>query len=1162
MLRDTSVLTAPAAAPAMGDALWYKDAIIYQLHVRAYCDGNGDGVGDFVGLTRKLDYIQDLGVTAIWLLPFFPSPLRDDGYDIADYTDVNPQYGTLADFRTFLREAHRRDLRVITELVMNHTSDQHVWFQRSRRAKPGSKWREYYVWSDTPHRYPEARIIFRDFEASNWTWDPVAQAYYWHRFYHHQPDLNFDNPEVRRAMFKVIDFWMDMGVDGMRLDAVPYLYERDGTNCENLPETHAFLRELRAHLDKKYPGRMLLAEANQWPEDAAAYFGDGDECHMNFHFPLMPRLFMAVEREDRFPIIDILEQTPEIPENAQWAIFLRNHDELTLEMVTDEERDYMYRTFAAEVRARVNMGIRRRLAPLMRNNRDKIELMNGLLLSLPGTPIIYYGDELGMGDNIYLGDRDGVRTPMQWSSDRNAGFSQANPQKLFLPVIIDPEYHYTFRNVEIEQLSPHSLLWWMRRIINIRKQYRAFGRGSFEFLKPENSKVLAYLREFEDETLLVVANLSRFAQYAELDLSRFRGQTPTELFGQGRFPPIGELPYLLTLGPHGFCWFRIQRRDSQPTTVSPTSLPLCRADGNWDAVFQGRCRSRLEAALAPYLRRRRWFAGKAKVIQSVELLDWFPIDTPPTTAPMRLLLIRVDYNEGEPDHYLAPVMFAQGEQANNVLADHPEAGIGRIELADGEGGYLCEATWEKEFWLPLLDCIARRRTIRGQRGEIRSLQTKVFRRLMENNGRDHQPPSIYGGEQSNTSAVFDNRFILKLFRRVSPGINPDLEIGRFLTERVPLKHAPDVAGALEYTMGHGDVITVAILNEYLPNQGDAWDYTLDELGRYIERVRSAEADVPLWAQSSMLPASEGRDGADTRHSRLDTTAESGASPQTEVLAEIVPPPQCVSLVKLAEREPPHLAREIIGHYLESAELLGQRTAELHLALASDETDPAFAPEPFTKLYQRSLYQSMRTHGRKSLELLRKQMHTLPESLQHDAQQLLEQEPKILASFRRLADHKINAKRIRCHGDLHLGQVLYTGRDFAIIDFEGEPERPIGERRIKASPLRDVAGMIRSFHYASRTALMRQAPGMMALREAAISTGDWIHFWYVWTAATYLRAYLAKASFGDFLPTNREEISAILNAYILDKALYELSYELNNRPDWASIPMEGIAQLIL
>ena len=528
--------------------LWYKDAIIYQVHVRAFSDSTGDGVGDFPGLTSKLDYLQDLGVTALWLLPFYPSPLKDDGYDIANYTNVHPSYGTLKDFKVFLREAHARQLRVITELVLNHTSDQHPWFQRARRAKPGSTARDFYVWSDTPEKYKEARIIFKDFETSNWTWDPVAKAYFWHRFYSHQPDLNFENPQVQRELLQTVSFWLRMGVDGMRLDAVPYLFEQEGTNCENLPETHAFLKELRRYVDEEFPGRMLLAEANQWPEDASAYFGDGDECHTAFHFPIMPRLFMAKHMEDRFPIVDILQQTPAIPANCQWVLFLRNHDELTLEMVTDEERDYMYRVYAHDPQARINLGIRRRLAPLLNNNRRTIELLHGLLFSLPGTPVIYYGDEIGMGDNIYLGDRDGVRTPMQWSADRNAGFSQANPQRLYLPVVIDPEYLYETVNVETQRNNPQSFWWWIKRLIAVRNQHPAFGRGSLELLLPDNAKVLAFIRQMDDDRILIVANLSRFSQYVELDLSAHEGAVPVELFGHTRFPAIGKLPYLLTSG--------------------------------------------------------------------------------------------------------------------------------------------------------------------------------------------------------------------------------------------------------------------------------------------------------------------------------------------------------------------------------------------------------------------------------------------------------------------------------------------------------------------------------------------------------------------------------------------------------------------------------------
>jgi len=552
----------PSGEPDAPD--WYKDAVIYELHVRAFGDSNNDGVGDFDGLTSKLDYLQELGVTALWLLPFYPSPLRDDGYDIADYGDINSAYGDLRSFKRFLREAHRRHLRVITELVLNHTSDQHPWFQRARRARPDSRWRDFYVWSDSPDRYPEVRVIFEDYETSNWTWDPVANAYYWHRFFSHQPDLNYDNPAVQEAMIDVLRFWLGLGIDGFRLDAVPYLFEREGTNCENLPETHAFLRRVRATVDAEYADRVLLAEANQWPEDVVEYFGDGDECHMAFHFPVMPRMFMAARREDATPIYEILERTPAIPANCQWGLFLRNHDELTLEMVTDDERDYMYAEYAKDPRMKINLGIRRRLAPLLDNGRDEMELMHAILFSLPGSPVLYYGDEIGMGDNVYLGDRDGVRTPMQWTGDRNAGFSHADFAQLYAPLLMDPVYGYQAVNVESELRNPSSFLRWLRRFIELRKEHPVFGLGTYDPIPPSNPRVFAHIRTYQDDIALCVHNLARTAQAVELDLSAYEGHQPVEMLGNSRFPRIGELPYLLTLAPRGFFWFLLVPEPGEP----------------------------------------------------------------------------------------------------------------------------------------------------------------------------------------------------------------------------------------------------------------------------------------------------------------------------------------------------------------------------------------------------------------------------------------------------------------------------------------------------------------------------------------------------------------------------------------------------------------------
>ncbi len=549
------------------DPLWHKDAVFYELHVRAFYDGNDDGIGDFAGLIQKLDYLEWLGVDCLWLLPFYPSPLRDDGYDVADFRSIASSYGTTEDFRRLLEEAHRRGMRVIVDLILNHTSDQHAWFQAARTS-PVAPTRQYYVWSETDQKYPRARIIFVDTEKSNWTWDSEAQAYFWHRFFSHQPDLNYENPEVRRAMIQVMEYWLDQGLDGFRCDAVPYLFEREDTICENLPETHRYLKEIRASIDQRYKGRVLLAEANQWPSDVRPYFGDGDEFHMAFHFPLMPRLFMGVRSEDRQPIIDMFKHTPEIPPACQWCLFLRNHDELTLEMCTGEERDYMYYAYARDPQMRRNIGIARRLAPLLDNDRRKVELLNSIVFTLPGSPIIYYGDEIGMGDNIHLGDRNGVRTPMHWTADRNAGFSKADPSQLFLPVVADAVYGYQSVNIEAQKQATHSLLNWMRRMIAIRKKHKVFGRGTLEFLNPTNEKILAYLRAYEQQTVLLVHNLAESSQAVELDLGRFKGVVPEELFGESRFPVIGERPYVLTLGPYSYYWIHLPAARSRNSPYS------------------------------------------------------------------------------------------------------------------------------------------------------------------------------------------------------------------------------------------------------------------------------------------------------------------------------------------------------------------------------------------------------------------------------------------------------------------------------------------------------------------------------------------------------------------------------------------------------------------
>jgi maltose alpha-D-glucosyltransferase/alpha-amylase len=1101
------------------DPHWYLDVVIYEVHVRAFHDHANDGVGDFRGLTAKLPYLEDLGITAIWLLPFYPSPLRDDGYDIADYLDVHPAYGTLQDFKAFLKEAHRRGIRVITELVLNHTSDQHQWFQEARRARPGSRMRDFYVWSDTPEKYSDARIIFKDFETSNWSWDPIAKAYFWHRFYSHQPDLNFDNPDVRKAMLHAVDFWLDLGVDGLRLDAVPYLYEREGTSCENLPETHSFLRELRAHIDRKYRNRMLLAEANQWPEDAVAYFGNRDECHMTFHFPLMPRLFMATRMESRFPIVDILRQTPRIDDGCQWALFLRNHDELTLEMVTDEERDYMYRVYARDRQARINLGIRRRLAPLLGNDRRRIELMNSLLFSMPGTPVIYYGDEIGMGDNIYLGDRNGVRTPMQWSSDRNAGFSRANPQRVFLPVVIDPAYHYEAINVEAQEDNPSSLLWWMKRLISLRKRYRAFSRGTLEFLFPENSAVLAFTRHYEKETILVVANLSRFSQSASLDLARFHGSVPIEVFGQAPFPPITDAPYPLTIGPHSFFWFTLESKQEPGVMVDslPAALPAIEARDSWEDVLAGDdIVAAIHRMLPEYLQSRRWFGGKARRVRNARVTERIQLD-----SDCWIWLVHVEYSEGEPETYVLPVALSTGERAALLLKESPRMAIATVASRDASG-IIHDASWLEEFRALLVQLIRRRKTFHGKHGRLAGRPFRSLRALLGQIDKP-LPSALPSAEQSNTSIVYDNTLMLKLFRKLDDGTNPDLEIGLYLTERASFRNIPPVAGAIEYHAGGGEPKTLCMLQAYVPNEGDAWKFTLRSLGRFFERALARRSATP---------------------------------------------PECPALDPLlAPSSQPiqALAGDILGTYYEAAQTLGRRTAELHLALSADTRDEAFAPEPFTPHYQRSIYQSIRALLTRELQRLRSSLSLLDEATLKDAQRVLALEDELERRVRPIIGMKLSILRTRCHGDFHLGQVLYTGKDFVIIDFEGEPARPIGERRIKRSPLRDVAGMVRSFHYAAYSALNGQQvvtePSGRVRPEDFEALGPWARCWHTMASAVYLQSYLEVAGDAKFVPRERRQLVDLLRIYLVEKAIYELGYELNNRPTWVSIPLAGLLGLV-
>jgi maltose alpha-D-glucosyltransferase / alpha-amylase len=1098
------------------DPLWFKDAIIYEVPVRAFADSDSDGIGDFRGLTEKLDYIQDLGVTAVWVLPFFPSPLRDDGYDIADYNSVNPIYGNLEDFQIFLDAAHQRNIRVIIELIVNHTSDQHPWFQRARKALPGSSERDFYVWSDTPNKYQGVRIIFQDFETSNWTWDPIAKAYFWHRFYSHQPDLNYEHPQLQKAIFDVVDFWLGMGVDGLRMDAVPYLYEREGTNCENLPKTHEWLKALRAHVDRKFPNRMLLAEANQWPEDAAEYYGQGDECHMNFHFPLMPRLFMSLQMEDSFPIIDILQQTPDIPPNCQWALFLRNHDELTLEMVSDEDRDYMYRMYAQDPQARINLGIRRRLAPLMGNNRRRIELMNSLLLSLPGTPVLYYGDEIGMGDNFYLGDRNGVRTPMQWSADRNAGFSRANPQRLYAPPIVDPEYNYETVNVEAQRANSSSLWWWVKRLIAVRSRYQAFGRGTFEVLSPENRKVLAFTRTYNGEHILVVANLSRFVQAVELDLSAFKGMMPIEIFGRTEFPTIADQPYFLSLGPHSFLWFTLQFQPSPVSMPKASPLPTLTVSNHWQDIYsKADAKKALETILPNYLRQRRWFSGRDRVMQSAQITDVIPfnLQQQPGANEYHIVLVKVEYTEGVAETYVLPLAYAVG---NYHPSSHTEHAIANIK-GNYISGILFDALSDREF-LPLpLQALIQAQSKKGHQGEI--IATLFDRTNIPTVATPH-----LRSDHSNALVIYGDQIIFKFFRRTDECINSDLEVGRFLThhlaaidpEQKPLK---PTLGSLEYHRKGAESMVLGMFQGYIPDTRDAWSFALDSLRDSFDKVMAQDIEM----SQIQVPRSP--------------------------------------LVNALTLEVPELAYETMGGYLSAIELLGQRTAELHLTLASDDTDPSFAPEPFTLFYQRSVYQYMRNQAGQIFLRLKKHLKLFSPQQQAAVRTLLNQQEAILERYKRMVDQPITTMRIRCHGNYHLEEVLYTGKDFVIVDFEGEASRPLSERRMKRSPVRDLAGMVQSLYYASRVALQREVETGVIRDELLPSMEQWAQFLYYWSSVVFLKQYLTTAGEAAFLPKTQPELQILLDAYLMEKAVFEVGYELNHRPDWTDIPLQRILELL-
>ena len=1093
-----------ALATWFEDPLWYKDAVVYEVHVRAFYDSNNDGIGDLPGLIQKLDYIQDLGVNTIWLLPFYPSPMRDDGYDIADYHNVHPQYGTRNDVRILVREAHRRGLKIITELVINHSSDQHAWFQAARRAAPGTAKRDYYVWSDTPSKYAGTRVIFSDTETSNWAWDDVAKAYYWHRFFSHQPDLNFDSPGVLQAVKRVMRFWLDMGVDGLRLDAIPYLVEREDTSNENLPETHAVIKEIRREIDTHYRGRMLLAEANQWPEDVRDYFGDGDECHMAYHFPLMPRMYMAIAQEDRHPIVEIMQQTPDIPDPCQWAIFLRNHDELTLEMVTSRERDYMYKMYAADPRSRVNLGIRRRLAPLMDNDIDRIRLMNSLLLSMPGTPIIYYGDEIGMGDNIFLGDRNGVRTPMQWGPDRNAGFSRCDPQRLYLPPIMDAIYGYEAVNVEAQAREPSSLLNWMKRLLVVRRGGKAFGRGGLRFLAPGNRKVLAYLREYQGEAMLCVANLSRSAQAVELDLAHYKGRVPVELMGRTPFPPVGDLPYLLTLPGYAFYWFELAVDAEVPAwheeRLPREELPMLVLFDGWSTFFRDRvvpwriamaekARAQLEQDTLPrFIAAQRWYAGKGQAVTRAAMVDHVMLESGPTSWLLALFNVEAG---AEQAHYSMPLALAWEDVGEERLKGMLPATLARVRQ-QAKIGVLADAYADEAFCRALLELIGAGRVLPSAKGSVRFMPTGVFSELGPDLGQLPITPSR--AQSSNTTLSFGQRLFLKGYRRLRPGVSPELEIGRFLTEVAHFPHCVPLAGAVEYLAADGTHMTLALLQAYVENQGDAWNYTVDYLDRFLEQLGAASAPLP---------------------------------------------------------EDAH------GAYLPLIHTLGLRTAELHKALALVSGDPAFDPEPVQARDLEAWKRNALVELASALTQLEQQRSGLVQALRSDALALLEQRAELERRIELSVPAQLASVKTRLHGDYHLGQVLLRNGDFVIIDFEGEPARTLDERRQKHSPLRDVAGMLRSFNYARHTAVGRAAERRpQELDRFAQLSAQWEK--QVRTA--FLRSY-EEAMQSQMPADSIEPARRLLELFELEKAFYELRYELGNRPDWVGIPLRGLLALV-
>jgi maltose alpha-D-glucosyltransferase / alpha-amylase len=1090
---------------------WFKDAIIYQLNIKSFFDSNNDGAGDINGLIAKLDYLEDLGVNTVALMPFYESPFKDDGYDIADYYRIHPDFGTIEQFKNLLAEAHKRGIRILIDFILNHTSTRHEWFQRARKAPKGSSERDFYLWSDDADRFKDADILFKDYEGTNWTWDNESKAYYFHRFFSHQADLNFDNDDVREELRKVLDYWFGMGVDGTVLRSVSYLYKRENTNCENLPEVHQFLKRIRKYVNEHYPNKILIADTNQWPEDAAAYFGDGDECHLNYHFPLMPRLYMALQTEDSYPIIDVMEQTPPTPEGCQWALFLRNHDDLTLSMVTEEERDYMYKMFAQDHGAKINEGIRRRLAPLLGNDRRKIELLNSLLFSLPGTPVLYYGDEIGMGDNIYLGDRNGIRTPMQWNADRNAGFSNANPQKLFLPVIRDPGYRYESVNVEVQAKNTASMFWWMKNIVAMRKRLKALTHGEIRFLDSGNSKVLAFVRQVKGESVLVVANLSKYSQAAEVKLKEFEGNQPIEIFSQNKFFEISDKPYSITLGPYAYYWFLLEQDDEyteKPQVIE--TLSQIESEVEWVGFFDHYTSKRklLKLALPQYMRACRWFGGKSRTIVSVDI-DRFPAIEVEGWSPVYFTQIDVRYTDGLPETYSLPLGFITDSAAIVQYLKNKTAAVVCYFKTPLQEGILVDALFEESFRTTIFRNIQNDKKVDTPEGVLRFEPGSVLAGLK----LEKIESDILKAEQSNTSVIYNDQFFFKIYRKLDTDINPDLELVRYLSEKTNFENAPVYGGGIEFFDINTKKFTIlGLLQNKIQNQGEAWSSTLEALARYYEKV----------------------------FEKVDKTTK---------------PPALVRKPRIYFEDAPPLVQKLIGSVTyERITLLARRTAEMHVGLSLEMEDEDFKPEKFTQHYQRSIYSGHRKLVSEKFSALESRLGKLPEHVRGEAEQALSLKEDILEAFADIFEYKIEAAKTRIHGDYHLGQVLFNGKDYYIIDFEGEPMHAISERRLKKTPFKDVAGMMRSFHYA--------AYGQLVLnqnyrKEDMVFLEQWALQWYHYVSQFYLTAYLDRAEGANFLPPDEQGKQVLLRTYMLEKAIYEVGYEMNARPDWLRVPIRGV-----